>query len=193
MKETRTFDEPVLVKEDAEPGTATLARSSDELITLWYQEYAEAIHRKLVAAHGDEQRVEDAVSQAFFNLHVELGRGTAIRNPRAWVLTVARRLVITAWKRACREDRKHRALAWLERTPPPTPDEALCDQSREAAIRRALPALPEIERTCLRLRARGMKLADVGKIVGLRPQRVADAVARAVRRLKKKVDGEVDG
>jgi RNA polymerase sigma-70 factor, ECF subfamily len=190
MKKSRTFDEILRLKDSAEPDAPALVRTKEELIELWRDRYAEPLYHYLRAAFAGcvEQTAEDAVSEAFLRLYHELWRGKTIENPRAWVWTVARRLMLSEIKRVKFADAKHRAFALLPSTPNPTPEEILCDECKRAALDRALSALPEIERTCVELNARGFKAAEIGKIVGLDRRRVAEIVMRVSRRLVEKAD-----
>jgi RNA polymerase sigma factor (sigma-70 family) len=194
MKKSRTFDdifeEVLRLNEDADSGAPALVRSNDELIELWWDRYADTLYHSLVITYGSGARqfAEDAVSEAFFRLHKALRRGECIENPRAWVWTVARRLMLTEIKRAGSADTKHRAFASLVSTPTPTPDDVLCDQCKRAAYERALATLSDLERQCLELRARDLKLAEIGKIMKLDHRRVAEIIARASRRLAETVD-----
>jgi RNA polymerase sigma-70 factor, ECF subfamily len=188
-KSSRTFDEVLRLNEDPVPDAPALVRTNDELIELWYDRYADMLYCYLRITYSSAaQTAEDAVSETFLRLYKALLRGESIENPQAWVWTVARRLILTEIKRAGSADAKHRAFASQASASAPTPDDVLCDQCKHAAFERTLSTLPEIERTCLELRARGLKLAEVGKILGLDHRRVAEVITRAVRRLAEKVD-----
>ena len=165
MKKSRTFDdvfeEVLRLNEDADSGAPALVRSNDELIELWWDRYADTLYHSLVITYGSGARqfAEDAVSEAFLRLHKELQRGGGIENPRAWVWTVARRLMLTEIKRAGSADTKHRAFASLVSTPTPTPDDVLCDQCKRAAYRARVgdalgPRTPVSRIACARSEAR---------------------------------------
>jgi RNA polymerase sigma-70 factor (ECF subfamily) len=190
MKKSRTFDELLGLKESAEPDAPALVRTKEELIQLWYERFAESLYAYLRSVYDGvpAQTAEDAVSEAFLRLYDELCRGKSIENPQAWVWTVARRWMLSEIRRAGSADKKHRIFAPLASRSNPTPEEELCEKCKRAAFGRTLSVLPEIERTCLELRASGLKLAEIGKIVGRDHRRVAEIIARAVQRLAEKVD-----
>ena len=189
MKKSETLDDIIGVRDDADAVAPALARTPKQLIELWYDQYRDAIYRYLVCVYGEPAapHAKDAVNEAFLRLYRALLHGESIDNPKAWALTVARRLFLNEIKRAGSEETKHRAFARLRLDAVQTPHHVLCEQRRQTALQRAWLTLSELERNCLALKARGLKLVDVGRILNLDYRRVGEIIDRAVRKLSEKV------
>jgi len=56
-------------------------------------------------------------------------------------------------------------------------------------VRRALAALPRLQRTLLRLKERGLSDAELGRAVGLTRDAAAEELARARRALRRVLEG----
>ena len=190
MRETRTFDEPSFrasaahVAADApEP-----AGNPEQQVTAYFQEHAPAVYRYLAGVYGDEETAEDVTNEAFLRLYQALHDGISIENPRAWTLTVARRLMLTELRRAQSELARYQKLARSTPSPVLRPDELLCKRRRNEALVRELISLTPLERTCLKLSARGLKPSEIGELVGHDRRRVAEMVMRVTHQLAKKIN-----
>ncbi len=139
---------------------------------------------------------EDATQESFLRLYRSRLQGQSINSTSilAWVLKVARGIAIDRLRRRRREQRLFEALS-------PNVAETLPDtrhESREveqvirdhrAAFIAAVQRLNAIERQCLHLRASGQSLQTVGGVVGLPVWAVSRVIRRAIRTLRKHVDG----
>lgn len=96
--------------------------------------------------------------------------------------------MVTEIRRARSELARYEKLARLTPSPVLRPDELLCNQRRHEALVRALQSLTPLERTCLKLSARGLKPSEIGERVGHDRRRVAEIVTRATRQLAKKIN-----
>jgi RNA polymerase sigma factor (sigma-70 family) len=111
-----------------------------------------------------------------------------IDSPRAWALTVARRLMLDRLRHEHAASTRTVAVGAdiLEavRDSAPSPEDTLVKRRRLAALSHALRGLTEHERQCLFLRAEGLTLREIGEVVDLDLRRVAEVVARSVRTLQ---------
>lgn len=149
-----------------------------------FEEHHRELYRYLHRLTGDADTAADAAQEAFLRLvESPLRRGT---NPRAWLFTVAtnvvrdgartrsrrRRLLEEAPDRAPRPD------------PPPDPEMSAIRRERREAVRRALGALGEKERTILLMREEGFKHREIAEAVGTTTGSVGTMIARALDKLE---------
>jgi RNA polymerase sigma-70 factor (ECF subfamily) len=168
-----------------------LVRGPDEQVTAYFREHSGAVYRYLAGVYGRESDAEEVTQEAFLRLHLALVGREKIENPKAWVLTVARRLMLDRLKRGRCEAVRHCTVApdVAESVcdPAPTPEEALAERRKRAALQHAVRNLTSLEQQCLFARAEGLKLRQIGEVVGMDLRRVAEVVERAVRTLQRQM------
>ena len=127
---------------------------------------------------------EDVVQEVFLALFVHVSRGGARTNLSGWIFRVTQRLAL---RQRSREARVARLASWAGAHPPeavPSPEEQLAAGRRQARLAAAVNALPERDRRCLILRAEGVRYRDIAHQLGISLGSVANAVARALARLR---------
>ena len=148
-----------------------------------YEEHRDALLRYLVRYTGDTDLAEDALQETFVRL---ADRPPADdRNLRAWLFTVATRIVRDAW----RAGRRHREL--LDEAPERAPMGDVGDDpvtrlsrnERRRIVRAALDRLEEKERTVLLMREEGFAHREIAQAVGTTTGSVGTMIARALRKL----------
>jgi RNA polymerase sigma-70 factor, ECF subfamily len=144
-------------------------------------ERREEIYAYLVTLGVRPAEAQELTSEAFLRYYVALRNGQAIRNPRAWVYTVAHNLAMT----------RH---AETETLPLPlelptadqeTPEALALDRERMAQLHRAIANLSPQQRHCLHLRADGLRYREIAGIIGIDTSTVGELLQRAVKRLRK--------
>jgi RNA polymerase sigma-70 factor, ECF subfamily len=163
-------------------------RTPDEQATIYFREHSSAVYRYLAGLYGREEDAEEVTQEAFLRLHQALISNTVIQSPRAWALTVARRLMLDRLRHERGESRRVASVGSevIEAVPDnaPSPEETLVKRRRLAALTRAVQDLSDLERQCLYARAQGLTLKEVGEVVNMDLRRVAEIVTRAVRTLE---------
>jgi RNA polymerase sigma-70 factor, ECF subfamily len=192
MNRSRTLAvTPAISLLSGEAAEAELVRSPDEQVTAYFREHSGAVYRYLAGVYGRESDAEEVTQEAFLRLHLALVNREKIENPKAWVLTVARRLMLDRLKRGRCEAVRHCTVApdVAESVcdPAPTPEEALAERRKRAALQHAVSNLTSLEKQCLFARAEGLKLRQIGEVVGMDLRRVAEVVERAVRTLQRQM------
>jgi RNA polymerase sigma-70 factor (ECF subfamily) len=143
--------------------------------------------------YGREEDAEEVTQEAFLRLHRELLAGNAIDSPRAWTLTVGRRLMLDRLRHergvSTRTVTVGADVLEAVRDSAPSPEDALVKRRRLAALSHALRGLSDLERQCLFARAEGLTLREIGEVVDLDLRRVAEVVARSVRTLQGRIRG----
>ena len=116
-----------------------------------YQAYYPRVLRFLLALSGDEALAEELTQEVFFRAVVHIGsyqeRGTML----TWLCTIGKNL----WLNECRRSKR---LVSLDKLPPasvPGPENTMLQQEREAALRRAVLALPADQRDVILLHIYG--------------------------------------
>ena len=123
--------------------------------------------------------------EAFLRLHIELEKGTQIRNLRAWVFRVAHNLAITA---RAEQRRTHELDAEIESTVASgatDPERAVIEKERIRRLAQALNGLSAQQRQCLHLRARGLRYQEIADTIGIASSTVGEFLQRGIARLRK--------
>lgn len=111
----------------------------------------------------------------------------------AWLFAVARNTV-TDWQRS---QRLRAVIPWEAlrrlRDPDPLPETAALRSEERARLKAALAGLTDRERDLLGLRfASGLKNGEIARLVGLSDNHVAVLIYRALRKLRARLNGEVE-
>jgi RNA polymerase sigma-70 factor (ECF subfamily) len=181
------------------PSTTTTAaaeatgyvRSPDEQASIYFREHSAAVYRYLAGVYGREEDAEEVTQEAFLRLHRELLDGNVIDSPRAWTLTVARRLMLDRLRHergvTTRTVTVGADVLEAVRDSAPSPEDTLVKRRRRVALSHALRGLTDLERQCLFARAEGLTLREIGEVVDMDLRRVAEVVARSVRTLQGRI------
>ncbi|HVL24017.1 MAG TPA: sigma-70 family RNA polymerase sigma factor [Thermomicrobiales bacterium] len=166
------------------------ARRDPRAFAPLYEVYADLVWKYALSRLGDPERAADATSQTFSRALAALprfrperrGDGTTFR---AWLMTIARNVVID-------ETRRHRpttaldapaAQPWLvDRSRSPEDAAIAADERRR--IERALAQLPEKQRQIVELCAIGAKGAEIARLLQMSIGAVRTAHFRAYVRLR---------
>jgi len=167
---------------------AAYVRLPDEQASIYFHEHSGAVFRYLAGVYGREDDAEEVTQEAFLRLHQALVAQVAIESPRAWALTVARRLMLDRLRHEHSASTRTVSVAAdvLEsvRDSAPSPEDTLAERRRRVALGHAVRGLTDLERQCLFARAEGLTLREIGEVVNLDLRRVAEVVARSVRTLQ---------
>ncbi len=164
------------------------ARDPDEQVAIYFRQYAEILYRDLTGCCGCEEDAEEITQEAFLRLYEALASGEPIDRPDAWVFTVARRLMLDRFKKTRYDEAKYREFGrFVSKLMHgfQSPDAALVDRQRAAALRSALKSLPPLERQVLIARAEGQKLRQIGEHAGMDGRRVSEIITRAIKTLQR--------
>jgi RNA polymerase sigma-70 factor, ECF subfamily len=167
---------------------AGYVRPPDEQASIYFREHSGAVYRYLAGVYGREDDAEEVTQEAFLRLHRALVAGDVIDSPRAWTLTVARRLMLDRLRHERGVSTRTVTVGAdvLEgiRDSAPSPEDTLVKRRRLVALSHALRGLSDLERQCLLARAEGLTLREIGEVVDMDLRRVAEVVARSVRALQ---------
>ena len=156
-----------------------------------YPAHARSVRRHLVYLTGDQALAEDLTQETFGRLYERLGADEVeLRDPRAWLLTVASNLAYNHFRaearRLARESSPEVAAG---------PDAAARQDDIDDVldVRRALARLDSRARVVLMLRHSGFRYAEIAEALDLAPSSVGTVLARAQRRFRETYEGPRTG
>lgn len=149
------------------------------LETLFRNHYAwlrERLRRHTDSPHG----AEDVASEAF--LHLAQHRALdEVREPRALLTTIARRVLFETWRRRDLERAYLDALAQMPEAVHPSPEERALVMEMLVAVSAALDGLPPKPRKAFLLsQLDGMTYADIARELGVSVSMVRQYMVRAL-------------
>lgn len=128
---------------------------------------------------------EDVVQETFFALYKHLVEDRPRDNLRSWLFRVTHNLAL---KR--RASHRYEVGATEEHPldytdPAPSPEASFLFTERQRRLQRVIDAMPQVDRSCLRLRAEGMRYREIAQVLGISLGSVASSIARALERLER--------
>jgi RNA polymerase sigma-70 factor (ECF subfamily) len=161
---------------------------------LLHETFAAEVRRFVTSRRRDRPaEVDDVCQEVWTAVGRTLARFRFEASPRGWILTIARRKLVDAWRDDAPEDSLDGELADDPAIAAvigaaSSPRTKLLREERRAALRRALGALAADERELLELRyVVGMKPAEVAEVLGERANTVSQRLVRALRRLRERL------
>lgn len=135
-----------------------------------YDEHLQPVHAYLLARTRDPEAAQDLLQETFLRAWRNIAEVAALESgrQRAWLVAVARNLVIDRARRARSERAATERVARLDE-PSDAPDPAgQAELARDvAAVDRAVAALPEDQRVLLSLQVMGgLTSAQIGELLG---------------------------
>jgi len=74
-------------------------------------------------------------------------------------------------------------LAAERADPEPSPEDACSDAQRQQRLLAVVAALPDVDRSCLRMRAEGLRYREIAEILGISLGSVSMSMARSLGKL----------
>jgi RNA polymerase sigma factor (sigma-70 family) len=148
------------------------------------QDLLPRLHRTAHYLSRDDHEAEDAVQETIARLLAALQRDAMkIRNPLAWCLTVAARIVSDGRRRA-----RAAALEEEPAAPGQGPESVLEAAERRAAVRRCVSELPEEEREAVSLHVFGeLTIRETARAVGVSTSTAHERLHRGLDRLRRRL------
>ena len=161
------------------------ASDSGEATTL-YHELRKPLLRYSAGLGLSADDAQDAVQDAFLQLHRHLAAGGAQENIRGWLFRVvhndARNRQSSYDSRFGRSLESDFDLVSMESTP----EQTVLEREKLRRLGRAMRSLTDCERECLLLRAGGLRYREIAEVLDLSTSTVGDTVDRAIRKLAEK-------
>lgn len=153
----------------------------EEEVVALYTDLRTPVLRYLAALGLPIHDGEDILQETFFALYQHLAAGKPRDHIRGWIFRVARNLAL---KRFSRQDLQLSPIAELTLEESRfNPEQLAVRQQQDAAVRRVVNALPDLDRQCLLLRAEGLRYREIASVLDVSLGSVSLALARALEKL----------
>ena len=129
---------------------------------------------------------EEIVQEVFLSLFRHLRLGRSRRNLRGWIFRVAHNLTLKrrhANRRRFELVDSDAAIAAVQTDPSPGPEEACASMQRQKRLLAVVKSLPDVEQSCLRMRAEGLRYREIAAILGISLGSVSAFLARSLAKL----------
>lgn len=148
-----------------------------------YAEHHGWLRRLLSRKLGCHDKAEDLTQDTFVKLLAN-GTGAAVREPRAFLSTVAHGLVVSLWRRQDLERHYLDALAARPEPLAPSPEERALALEALAEVDALLAGLPpKAARAFLMAQLEGMGYAEIGAALGVSERMVKKYMAQVMAEL----------
>lgn len=178
-------DLPLLVAlPEAEPDAGDIEM---EVMTL-FEQYRVPLLRYAVSFGVPVHDAEEVVQEVFLSLFRHLRLGRSRRNLRGWIFRVAHNLTLKrrhANKRIQGVVENDPGIAARVLDPSPSPEECCSDVQRQQRLLAVVQALPDVEQSCLRLRAEGLRYREIAKALGISLGSVSTFLTRSLAKMIK--------
>lgn len=135
-----------------------------------YDEHLQAVHAYVLARTRDREVAQDLVQETFLRAWRNIAQVGALEagRQRAWLVAVARNLVIDRSRRTSSERAAVERVGRLSDPAPASDPAGQAEVARDvAAVDRAIASLPEDQRVLLSLQVMGgLTSAEIGELLG---------------------------
>jgi len=156
-----------------------------EVMTL-FEQYRAPLLRYAVSFGVPVPDAEEIVQEVFLSLFRHLSLGRSRRNLRGWIFRVAHNLTLKrryANKRRLDLVDTDAGIADLHVDPAASPEQAFVNLQRQQRLLAVVQSLPDIDQSCLLLRAEGLRYREIAKILGISLGSVSTFLARSLAKL----------
>ncbi len=151
-----------------------------------YRRYVTDVYRYCLNRLRDDQDAADATSQIFVRALSNIGSCNG-QSFRPWLFTIARNVVIDAWRVAGKTVELDRA----EMLPDPAadPESRAIASERSTSLLATLPLLTEEQRSVIELRLAGLDGNEIAVVLGKSRNAVDQMQFRAINRIRALLNG----
>jgi RNA polymerase sigma-70 factor (ECF subfamily) len=156
-----------------------------EVMTL-FEQYRAPLLRYAVSFGVPVSDAEEIVQEVFLSLFRHLLLGRSRQNLRGWIFRVAHNLTL---KR--RHANMHLPATPIEEAgseaqpldPAPNPEQVCFHARRQQRLLSVVHALPDMDRSCLEMRAEGLRYREIAAALGISLGSVSTSIARSLAKL----------
>jgi len=165
--------------------SAKTSRIEAEVMEL-FEEFRNPLLRYSLSLGLTVHDAEEVIQEVFLALfrHLQLGRSR--RNLRGWLFRVAHNLALKqrrANRRLSERTVLHTRIEEEQVDPTPSPEEEVSTAQRRHRLLAVVRALPDHDRSCLRLRAEGLRYREIATVLGISLGAVSISLTRSLARL----------
>ncbi len=167
------------------PAAGTAGEIEQEVMAL-FEEYRDPLLRYAVSFGVPVPDAEEIVQEVFLSLfrHLQLGRSR--ENLRGWIFRVAHNLTLKRRyvnRRMPAATEEQAGLAVEQADPGPNPEDACSEAQRQRRLLAVVQALPDMDQSCLRMRAEGLRYREIAGALGISLGSVSMSIARSLGKL----------
>ncbi len=168
------------------PEVATGPSACEREVIHLFEQFRNPLLRYVVSRGLSLHDGEEVIQEVFLALfrHLQLGRSR--QNLRGWIFRVAHNLALKQHhanrKTVARLDSDD-SRAEQQPDATPNPEEQATHRQRMEHLQAVLRALPEQDRSCLYLRAEGLRYREIAGILGISLGAVSIALSRSLARM----------
>ncbi|HEU0120264.1 MAG TPA: sigma-70 family RNA polymerase sigma factor [Bryobacteraceae bacterium] len=146
-------------------------------VTGLFDQFRNPLFRFTLSLGLTEPDSEEIIQEVFLALFQHLRAGKPRDNLRGWLFQVAHNQALKL--------RQRRPPPVLTPSPAPTPEQQAIANQTHRRVTAVLAALPEQDRSCVALRAEGLRYREIAQILGISLGSVALSLERAAARVSR--------
>jgi RNA polymerase sigma-70 factor, ECF subfamily len=176
-------DLPVLASSPEKPeATGEIEKE----VMAFYDRYRDPLLRYAISFGVPATDAEEIVQDVFLSLFRHLRLGRSRQNLRGWIFRVAHNLTLKRrWANQrmpiATEEQANLAAACAD--PRPTPEDACSEAQRRRRLLAVVSALPDLDQSCLRMRAEGLRYREIAGVLGISLGSVSMSITRSIGKL----------
>ena len=164
-------------------GHAAETSSVQDLVSRLFEELQVPLSRYLLSFGLTLHDVEEVVQEVFLSLFLHVKHGKRQDNLRGWIFKVGHNLALKRRNRDAARSCEDGADAERHWDPGPNPEEQCAARQRQGKLQAVVRALPEVDRSCLYLRAEGLRYREIAEVLGISLGAVSLSLERSLARL----------
>jgi RNA polymerase sigma-70 factor (ECF subfamily) len=150
-----------------------------------YSEFRDNVFRYLVSIGLDDAKAQDVTQEAFMRLYTTLRDGVSLEDPKNWVFRVAYNMAMDIFTRGRREAALPDSIGRTLANAAASPEDELIEKQWLEGLQRAVGRLSPQQRSCLELRAQGLRYREIADVLQIQISSVSKYLQRAVMELRK--------
>jgi len=160
-----------------------ISEPTEEEVAVLFSEFRGRILRYLLCFGLCVQDGEEIVQEVFLLLFRHLQQKKPRKNLQGWLFRVAHNLGLKKRIESRRTNGEDPDWVLLAHDAAPSPEQQTMMKQQQRRLIAVLDALPSQDRSCLYLRAEGLRYREIAEILGISLGSVSQSLARAVKRL----------
>lgn len=158
----------------------------DQEVMALYDQYRDPLMRYAISFGVPAADAEEIVQQVFLSLFRHLRIGRPRQNLRGWIFRVTHNLTLKrryANRRMPFATEEQANLVADRADPQPNPEDACSEAQRQRRLLAVVRALPDLDQSCLRLRAEGLRYREIAGALGISLGSVSMSITRSIGKL----------
>lgn len=166
-------------------GRSEASEPAEDEVAVLFSEFRGRILRYLLCFGLCIQDGEEIVQEVFLLLFRHLQQKKPRKNLQGWLFRVAHNLGLKKQVESRRTNGEDHNCVLLTPDAAPSPEQQTMMKQRQRRLIAVLEALPPQDRSCLYLRAEGLRYREIAEVLGISLGSVSQNLARAVKRLNR--------